>query len=416
MEPTREEKFAIDRHATIGDAADRRVPERGMGVHHAAEQLLPLMRDAVIGRKTAMAMIVMFLLLIVIHGTWAVIAQLRPKSPLRENWSQRESPEGYKAITAGFLEDSAPSKWMRQTWGTSLSHLTGDRVANVMFGKDGFLFYLPDFEACMSKPILAPGSPDVVSNIVEYDKALRSRGIHLVLLPVPTKTAIIPFELDPNYPRAAGPASNSDYEKWIATLQSQGVDVVDMTDEFWKLAVSGNIPYQTQDSHWTPQAMELTAKRLAEHVTPWLGSYARKQYATHTETIVAQGDLVGLLGLVGDFKHWPPMALVETQVLIDGKSERAPDDSDVLVLGDSYTEMGMDKRPWSLGSAGLPAHLMLDIGADVQYIAGSGALFSGSREALQKQPLTLRNKKVVVWEFTSRYLPIDSIALPDRRE
>ncbi len=318
MEAIGEEKFVTDRHATIGDAAQRRVAERDVTVHHPVEQVSPLMRGVLIGRRTSVVMILVFLLLTVVPGAWALLAQLSPGSLLRQKLSKRGSPATFKTLINTSLEDSPPNRWMRRTWEASLSGLD-DRLGYVLLGKDGFLFYAPDFDACVGKPIFAAGNPDVVSNIVEYNNALRSRGIHLVVLPVPTKTSILPWKIDPNYPLSAGPACNPDHRRWVSTLQSNGVDVVDLTDEFWNLATSGTLPYQAQDTHWTLDATAVAAKRLVGHVAPWLGNEPHKQYATRTRTTSIPSDLVQLMRLDDDIKHWPPIPMVETQVLIDGK-------------------------------------------------------------------------------------------------
>ena len=218
----------------------------------------------------------------------------------------------------------------------------------------------------------------------------------MVVMPITCKTAIVPWKPSPAYQQSAGPAMNPDYRKWIAKLQSNGVDVLDMTDEFWNLSIHGDIPYQPQDSHWTPRgSLELAATRLADHVSPWLGSYkCAASFICHPHRDDSDTRRSGRFaaGLAGDTRHWPPMSLRETQVLIGGKPAEVSDDAKVLLIGDSYTEMGTVKERWSLGAAGLPDQLMLRLGTDVQFIAGSGAVF-GAREALLKRPERWQTRK-----------------------
>jgi hypothetical protein len=412
MEQPGIEKFEVDRRPTIGDAAERRVPEPGTSVYHASPQVLPLMRDARIGRGTAVALTIAFLFMIVGPGAWALFVQLQPGSTLRQNFANISSPAVSNAVSDALLNESAPSRWLRSNWESTYSSWSGDPVGNVLIGRDGFLFYLPDFNVCTGAPILARRQPDYVSNIVAYDQAMRSRGIHLVVMPIPAKTAILASKLCPAYPQSAGPALNSDYRRWIETLRSRGVDILDLTDDFWKMAINGNTPFLPQDSHWTPEATAVAAGRLAESVPPFLGTYPRQLFTTRTITIQTQGDLVGLLGLNGDFKHWPPMVIQERQVLQNGQPANAGDEAKVLVIGDSYAMIGSLPEGSSQGSAGLSHQLMLRLGAGVQLIAGSGLAFPGARQALARNPQALTQKKVVIWEFTSRLLPTDVVPLP----
>ena len=400
-----------DRHPTLGDAADRRVPERDLSVHHPTDQILPLMRDAVIGRKTAIGLVIAFLVMIVVPGSVAVTLQLKSGSVLRRNWQAGHGPVWNENVSAAFLENTELNKFLRRTWGSSYSKLSGNGVGNVLIGKDGYLFYLLDFDICTGGPMLK--SPDqFVANIVDYDQALKARGIHLILLPVPAKTAILPFELCPTYPKKSGPALNPDYRRWIATLGRRGVDVVDTTDEYWAMSVAGHSPYLTQDSHWTPDGMEVAAMHVAERARPYLGTYDPIPYTAKPVKFSTQGDLVGLLGLAGDFKHWPPMSIDEMEIFNGDKPATAADDAKVLIIGDSYTAQYSFAGPVEPGYAGIPHHLMLHLGTGVQFLAGSGAAYPGARQALALHPEMLRQKKVVIWEFTSRELPQVSVPLP----
>jgi hypothetical protein len=135
---------------------------------------------------------------------------------------------------------------------------------------------------------------------------------------------------------------------------------------------------------------------LADSVAPYLGTYPRQVYSTRTITIQTQGDLVSLLGLQGDFKHWPPMVIDETQVLQNGQPANAADEAKVLVIGDSYAVIGSVPDRSSQGSAGLAHQLMLRLGTGVQLIAGSGPDFAGARQALSLNPQALQQKKVVI--------------------
>jgi hypothetical protein len=310
------------------------------------------------------------------------------------------------------LHHSVTDQWLTRTWGLHYSLATGDQMGHILIGHDGYLFYGLDFAACTGPAISSDPSSEVNACIYDYNSQLERRGIHLILLPVPAKAAMMPSKLLPDYPVDAGPALNAGYRKWIGALRAHGVDVVDLTDDFWAMARRGQSPFQPPDSHWMPEAWALAAQRLAEHARPFLGDYPRIEYTTRSLTVFQEGDLVTLMGLTGGDRRWPPTEMHLTQVLRNGARAAAGSDARLLMLGDSYS-FNYSNPDLETGSSGLSHQLMLRLGAEVQLITRVAPALIESRIMLSERPGALRSKRIVIWEFTSRELPTKIVALPD---
>jgi hypothetical protein len=411
------EKFIFERHPTMGEAAGRRVREHTIAVpHHPTAHETPLMQGAEIGQRTSVFLMLVFLGMIVAPGGIALLMQMRPGSGLSKLLEGNATTQDKEAISSDLLEKSAPNTWLKRTWGSMYARASGDGMGNVWIGNDNYLFYRDDIDSCIGSAIASSEGSPAIAGIVDYNEQLKGRGIHLILLPVPAKPAILPWEILSTYDRKRGPAHNPGYRGWIKSLGDRGVDVVDMTDSFWQLAVDGESPYLRQDSHWTPHAWAMSAQRLAERAAPYLGTSRRLGLTSRSWTVLSKGDLVELMGTGADNKEWPPEVLKLTQVLENGSAVIAHDEAQVLLLGDSFSANFNGADLTGGGSSGLAEQIMLRLGMGVQVIAGSGRSFPGGREILSQRPEALRQKKVVIWEFTARVIPGGKVPLPDSRK
>jgi alginate O-acetyltransferase complex protein AlgJ len=123
------------------------------------------------------------------------------------------------------------------------------------------------------------------------------------------------------------------------------------------------------------------------------------------------GDIVGMLKLPDWQTAFAPTTVIVNQVR-DAKDEPwQPDDSaDVLLLGDSFTNIfSAEPMGWGV-SAGLGPHLALALGRGVDVIAQNDSGAFATRQTLARELEAgsdrLAGKRVVIWEFASRELAV----------
>lgn len=121
------------------------------------------------------------------------------------------------------------------------------------------------------------------------------------------------------------------------------------------------------------------------------------------------GDIAVMMRLPADQDLFPGEEVTIRQVLQpDGRPWRPAADADVLLLGDSYTNIySMAQMSWG-ESAGLAEQLSLALGRPVDRIAQNDAGAHATRQALALELARghdrLAGKRVVIWQFAIREL------------
>jgi alginate O-acetyltransferase complex protein AlgJ len=172
--------------------------------------------------------------------------------------------------------------------------------------------------------------------------------------------------------------------------------------------------FLVQDTHWTPAWMEEVAGALADFVTrvaalPPLASPPVLRSVAQTAS--ALGDVAVMLKLPESQTIFTPQ---ETTIHAVHNEADEPWESDpkgdVLLLGDSFTNVfSMEPMGWGT-AAGLGPQLALSLGRGVDVIAQNDSGAFATREALARAlgagDDRLAGKKVVIWEFASRELSV----------
>jgi alginate O-acetyltransferase complex protein AlgJ len=384
------------------------------------QRYAPARHTSIIDHKTAVFMIAVFCLLIVIPPCQQFWVDIKGTGRWRFLDLFREKPThaSLKRFGETLASDSKLATSARLAYQTLLFRWFGQGNEKVVVGHKGFLFFRLEVEMAAGPGFLrrptAPlrgiedeprrrASSDPIGAIVDFERQLRARGIHLVFVPIPAKAFIIPEEVWPGYPASAGPAWNRDRGALLSGLAQAGVDVLDVTDDLWRAKEErGESPFLRLDTHWTPRGLSVVADRLAAHVRPLLDGTSRRAFTTREERVTNFGDLLRILELQPDRGLFQPQTVAITQVL-DGHALAHGDDSaPVLLLGDSFTNIYRQKvLEWGDG-AGLGEQFMLRLGALVQVIAINGGGATTVRESLAHKPAGLRHKKVVVWACSAR--------------
>jgi hypothetical protein len=317
----------------------------------------------------------------------------------------------------------------------------------VFVGWDDYLFYNADLKALtgygpvkpepfsvMKDPELAK-LPNAGNCIAEYAAQLKERGIKLLFVPVPLKPMLYSSKVANTLNVKS--LSHPDAAKFYDSLRQQGVDVLDLTEDFVKFrntpkayfyleSTSDNRAiaqrsfeetkekedaFLLQDTHWTPEAMRMAAERVAAHV--------KKNYAdsfrpmARTITIAdgvyrkSMGDLVKLL----DVRH-PEQLFSEEEHFLRVVGEGTEDKyAPMVLLGDSFVNIFDDP---SIGfddvnasgkriRAGFAQHLSLLLNQPLDIIAQNGRGSTGvRREFARRYDDEVRAKKLVIWVIAAR--------------
>jgi len=353
------------------------------------------------------------------EGEDSSVAELFKRAPTAENLRQVEKG----------IEDASYAKaWVQpraQLWLTRLGRV-GNKLAVV--GHDGWLYFTPGVlhvggpgfldrasQQSREKDALDAGQAalhaDPLPAIVAFQRALAQRGARLVLLPMPDKAALEPGPLH-GRPGTAAPAQNVDYQRFLDELRGAGVLVLDARRS--APAQREKPLYLVQDTHYAPAFMELIARDLAKMVgdlgvLPGLAEapvlHAVEQPASRV------GDLVDMLKLPDEQRLFQPETVLVHQVQNESGDAWEPEPAaDVLLLGDSFTNIfSLEGMGWGSAS-GLAPHLALALHRPVDVIAQNDSGAFATRQALSRELQAgqdrLAGKRVVIWEFASRELSV----------
>jgi hypothetical protein len=297
------------------------------------------------------------------------------------------------------------------------------------------VFFEPDIAHVTGPGFLAPAQllkrsranhapqPDPVLGIVHFRDELARRHIELVVVPTPVKPTVHPEKLSARAP-AGTPVSNASYAMFTDRLREAGVRVWDPTALL--TGADGAETYLKTDTHWRPEDMQRVAEALAadlirDGLVTARGSTA---YTRQTEAVEHYGDIRIMLGLPESVTRFP-METVDIERVLepDGTPWRSRAGGEVLLLGDSFTNIfAFEEMKWGV-AAGFAEHLSYALSMPVERISQNDKGSYATREtlaiALARGEDRLDGKKVVVWQFAARELSQGDwklIALPDDSE
>jgi alginate O-acetyltransferase complex protein AlgJ len=352
-----------------------------------------------------------------VYPAWSKIRAVRRPVDL---WHLLPRGADLKAAEKALESDSVVSDWLLPRVQAVLTGTLGAGNEQVYLGRDAWLFYRPDVDYITGPPFLdaaqmrhrahASGvQPDPVKAIVEFRNQLAARGIELIALPVPMKPGI---DGDRFSARAESRAllQNPSFSEFKARLQKEGVRVFDPGDAFLqqKSGTTGEAVYLETDTHWRPETMERIAENLAAFIkTPATPGDATLQ--VEAKEINGLGDIVRMLKLPASQNFYHSERVTVHEVSARGGPWRASKDADILLLGDSFSNIfSLSALGWG-ESAGFAEHLSRALGGHPLdcILRNSDGAFA-TREILSRDLARgrdrLAGKKLVVWEFACREL------------
>lgn len=318
--------------------------------------------------------------------------------------------------------------WLLPRMQWRLAAAVGLGNEQVYVGRDGWLFFRPDLDHVLGPGFLDPQvmirrrhgvevwsqtpEPDPLVALVDFHQQLAERGIHLIVVPTPVKPTVEPQRFSSRAESIDVPLQNSSFGPFLERLGMAGIEVLDPAPLLVQRKLeTGDDRYLRLDTHWTPTGVDETARALARKIessVPLLesdpGLYRRREVA-----VEGMGDIAQMLALPAG-QRWIRSQRVAVQLVSDrnGKRWRSLQDSEILLLGDSFSNVYSDPTlGWGAG-AGLGEQLSyhLQRPLDKLTVNAGGALQARKhlQRALSAGEGRLAQKRVVVYQFATREL------------
>src|SRR5947207_1948829 len=260
--------------------------------------------------------------------------------------------------------------------------------------------------------------PDPVKAIVDFHNQLAARGIDLVVLPVSVKPSTEGEMLavsNANRAQASGALPNPSFNEFKARLEREKVRLFDPEPFLMERKKSGH-RYLETDTHWRPETMEIVAERLADFLQLPVAAGSTSPSIVEKE-IVSRGDIAAMLKLSSADKFFPPEKVTIRQVVTGNALWRPSKEADVLLLGDSFSNIfSFEAMSWG-ESAGFAEHLSFALRRPIDCILRNSDASFATREILSNELARgrdrLAGKKLVIWEFAARELSFGNWKLLD---
>lgn len=291
-------------------------------------------------------------------------------------------------------------------------------------GKDGWLFLGKELRhlsvgtfwgeaAAKVSHADKPEWTDPLPVILDFKAQLDKAGIQLILVPVPPKAIIYPDKLDDGVKAPVAARLDPAHQEFYKLLRDKGVTVLDLTDDFLKArqgARDEDRLFCMTDTHWSPVACELAAKRITETIgnkldQPQLAK-PPSAFKGEAQTLEITGDMEKALHGDAGAKEKLPAHLVTPSGADAKVTDTVDKASPVLLIGDSHGLVFHAGEDMLAKGMGLVDQLALDLNMPVDLLGVRGSGATPSRMNLLQRtrgnPQYLAGKKVVVWCFTAR--------------
>lgn len=281
-----------------------------------------------------------------------------------------------------------------------------------LVGKPGWYFYKPGLRYMLGKKKDLPGAEstnDPVKAIVDFRDQLEARGVKLLLMPVPNKESIYPDYLGGRAKNLRGGVMSPRTFEVLEGLREANVEMIDLFkifDEARQGQAAGESGgaelYLAQDTHWSPAGVAIAAKAVARRLEE-LG-WARPgtvEYTTTNASVRRIGDILKMMQAPMIEQTITPEQVSTEQVIRSTTGVPYQDEAsaEILVLGDSFMRIYQTDAPTS---AGFISHLAKELKQPLISLVNDGGGATLVREELCAQPVFLKGRKVLIWEFVER--------------
>jgi len=322
----------------------------------------------------------------------------------------------------GLEDESLLGRTLRPPTQSVLTGSLGAGNERVYRGREGWLFYRPDVEYLTGRGFLDPAElrrrvaavsewetppqPDPRLAIARFQRDLEARGITLVVVPTPLKPSVHPEKLARRYADGAGVLQNPSYREFVEAMTRDGVLVFDPSDVLGPARRAG-AQYLVSDTHWRPETMEAVAGQLAAFIEAHvdLPASADPGYRIERQEVRNTGDTVQMLDLPAETTLYSAEAVYLRRVVqADGSPWRSSREADVLVLGDSFSNIyTLESLGWGT-SAGFVEQLSYGLRRPVDRLVQNDQGAFATRAMLGRDSRRLDGKRVLVYQFAAREL------------
>jgi alginate O-acetyltransferase complex protein AlgJ len=328
------------------------------------------------------------------------------------------------------LDDrSVVGKWIRPKVQYLLTGL-GAGNEKAYLGEQPWLFYRPGVDYLSGPPFLHPAQlqkraaggdewatpidPDPRAAILHLKQQLAPRGIELIIVPTPIKAMIHPEKLSHRYAGRQTELQNPSYERFKEEMERKGVLVFDAAPALMAAkAKGGQSQYLATDTHWRPEAVELTAEGLKDFIRKHLPlpHLPPPGYRAEKTGITQLGDLAVMLSLSANQQVFPRETVSIRKILGAGGEPWQPQrTADVLVLGDSFSNIySLEAMGWGEGG-GFIEQLSYALQRPLDRITRNDNASYATREFLAAEMAKgrdrLAGKRLVIYQFAVRELAV----------
>ncbi len=312
--------------------------------------------------------------------------------------------------------------------------------------------------------------PDPLIAIFQFHKQLIERGIQLVIMVAPVKPIIHPEKFSDHYEDYNQPLQNPSFsqfkrelenpclffERYAGFMDTYENVPIEKAEKSWYGAILKalrelhrgrdliiNKPvllydpasmmvneknrtktpqYHESDTHWRPDTMGKVVHDFAEFIkqNTILPDTPEVIYHRAPLTVTNLGDIAKMLNLPESQTMFKDKTATVEQVVNDESLWRPDKNADVLLLGDSFTNIYSQQEMGWGESAGLGEQLSYELKRPLDLMVRNDAGAHATREMLstelQRGNDRLAGKKLVIWEFVSRELSVgdwrtDSISM-----
>ena len=336
--------------------------------------------------------------------------------------ANRELLAALSALERDLDDQSILGRMLRRPVQRLLTGWLGSGNERVYSGRDGWLFFRADVEYVTGRGFLdsaqqqrriaaasewtAAPHPDPRAAILQFHRDLQARGINLVVMPTPGKAGVHPEMLAGGFPSAGGVLHNRSYPEFVEELKGAGVLVFEPGAVMAEGRNAGPL-YLRTDTHWLPETMEAVAERLGAFIDSHvrLPAVADPVYRIERVEVRNLGDTARML----DLPAGAPLFAVESVwlrriLLADGSLWRGSRDADILLLGDSFSNMySLASMGWGT-SSGFAEQLGYTLRRPIDRLTQNDEGAFATRRMLQQDRSRLDGKRVVIFQFAAREL------------
>ena len=340
------------------------------------------------------------------------------------------------AIEDGLADDSVIGRRIRPIVQSVMTAALGAGTAQVEVGAGGWLFYRPDLEhvtgpgfleprvlrrrAAAGDTLTAARAPDPRPALTALHAQLARREILLIVAPTPVKPSADPERVGGGAGFGSPVVPNRSWAPLARDLEAAGVTVFDTSASLAALRAEGaSSLYLATDTHWRPETMQRVAADLARFIEAAVTLGPRRgPYATRPVDVTNAGDTARLLELGPRRARYLPETVTTQRVeTVAGEPWRASPGAEVLLLGDSFTNVyALDALGWGV-AAGLAEQLAVELQRPVDRIAQNDQGAIAPRRllaaALAREPERFAETRVAVYQFAARELSQGDWAIVD---